>query len=150
MYCQGESSNTTHNSPESSQYFNGGFGFVSGSNTNSQARGSRPTRGFVSQANLPQFQGNGTFQHQRNYHNNGANNGRFNNRPRFNNGSSGRFSENSNYFSGSSSNNGGSNFGAKGGSTWQNWNGNNGSKSALIPECQICNKRGHTAPNCYS
>lgn len=34
-------------------------------------------------------------------------------------------------------------------SSWCNWNNNNGQKSIVIPECQICSKRGHTTPNCY-
>ncbi|KAM1175312.1 hypothetical protein ACFX19_028331 [Malus domestica] len=37
-----------------------------------------------------------------------------------------------------------------GGSKQSNsWNGNTNYKSAISPECQICSRRGHTAPNCY-
>lgn len=81
------------------------------------------------------------FQAHRN--NNGFNGPRFNSRPRYNGNNSGNFNNKSNGgFNGSSGNN-------KGGSTWGNWNGNTGQKSHIIPECQICNKKGRTAPSCY-
>ncbi|XP_070662309.1 uncharacterized protein [Malus domestica] len=96
------------------------------------------------------MQNNANSKNNRSYQNYGGNNGRFNNRPRYNGNNNGRFSGNSNFFARSTSNNGNFNFGFKGGSTWQNWNGNTGSRTTLILECQICNKRGHTAPNCYS
>ncbi|KAB2607785.1 hypothetical protein D8674_010953 [Pyrus ussuriensis x Pyrus communis] len=124
MYCQGESSNASSSqSQRSSQQFSGGYGFVSGANANSQNNTQRPTWGIVSQASLPQFHqhSNANSQHNRSYQNYGGNNGRFNNRPRYNGNNNGRFSGNSNFF-----------------------NGNTGSKPTLIPECQICNKRGHT------
>ncbi|KAM1065653.1 hypothetical protein FF2_020965 [Malus domestica] len=153
MYCHGESSNANSSqSQRSAQQFSGGYGFVSGANANSQNNTQRSTGELVSQAYLPQFhqQNNANSQNNRSYQNYGGHNGRFNNRPRYNGNNNGRFSGNSNFFAGSTNNNGSSNFGSKGGSTWQNWNGNTGSKTTLIPECQICNKRGHTAPNCYS
>lgn len=42
-----------------------------------------------------------------------------------------------------------SNGGSKSGSTWQSWNGNTNYRSSITPECQICSRRGHTAPNCH-
>ncbi|KAM2408029.1 hypothetical protein ACFX1X_027124 [Malus domestica] len=170
MYCQGESSNA-HSSQDqgASQYFSGGYGFVTEATNSSQSTAHRPTGGIVSQASLPHFhqQGNGNFQNNRGYQHNGENNGRFNNRSRYNGNNNGRFSGNSNGFPGGSNSNGfsggsnsngfpgGSNSNgfsgsSKRGSNWQNWNGNSGFKPTLIPECQICHKRGHTATNCYS
>ncbi|XP_050137264.1 uncharacterized protein LOC126613724 [Malus sylvestris] len=170
MYCQGESSNA-HSSQDqrASQYFSSGYGFVTDATNSSQSTAHRPTGGIVSQASLPHFhqQGNGNFQNNRGYQHNGGNNGRFNNRSRYNGNNNGRFSgnsngfprgSNSNGFSGGSNSNGfpgGSNSNgfsgsSKGGSNWQNWNGNSGFKPTLIPECQICHKRGHTTTNCYS
>nr|XP_028964280.1 uncharacterized protein LOC114827033 isoform X2 [Malus domestica] len=38
------------------------------------------------------------------------------------------------------------------GSNYRNsngWNGNTESRTTLHPECQICQRRGHTAPNCF-
>ncbi|KAM0982243.1 hypothetical protein ACFX2A_015487 [Malus domestica] len=152
MYCQGESSNA-HSSQDqgASQYFSGGSGFVTEATNSSQSTAHRPTGGIVSQASLPHFhqQGNGNFQNHRGYQHNGGNNGRFNNRSRYNGNNNGRFSGNSNGFPGGSNSNGFSGS-SKGGSNWQNWNGNSGFKPTLIPECQICHKRGHTATNCYS
>ncbi|KAM1241102.1 hypothetical protein ACFX2J_046339 [Malus domestica] len=39
---------------------------------------------------------------------------------------------------------------SSGGSKQSNsWSGNTNYRSAISPECQICSRRGHTAPNCY-
>ncbi|KAM2523259.1 hypothetical protein PS1_030105 [Malus domestica] len=32
---------------------------------------------------------------------------------------------------------------------WQPWSSNTETRSYIVPECQICSKRGHTAPNCW-
>ncbi|XP_050128554.1 uncharacterized protein LOC126605227 isoform X2 [Malus sylvestris] len=33
--------------------------------------------------------------------------------------------------------------------SWNSWSGNTDTRSNIVPECQICFKRGHTAPNCW-
>ncbi|CAN6696613.1 unnamed protein product [Malus baccata var. baccata] len=39
---------------------------------------------------------------------------------------------------------------SSGGSKQSNsWSGNTNYRSAISPKCQICSRRGHTAPNCY-
>ncbi|CAN6725267.1 unnamed protein product [Malus baccata var. baccata] len=132
-FYQGESS-TTCASRQSYQgdYSNGGVGYVG---QFPRSNGTRPSGGHFSQGNLSQ-----QFQAQRN--NNGSNGFRFNSRPRYNGHNTGNFNNRSIGGFGFSGSN-------KGGSTWGNWNGNNGERSHIIPECQICNKMGHTAPNCY-
>ena len=60
---------------------------------------------------------------------------------------------NNNNFRGKSFNSGGS-FNYYSGGSRQNgnntWSGNTNTRTNVTVECQICNKRGHTAPNCYS
>ncbi|XP_050109732.1 uncharacterized protein LOC126588666 isoform X1 [Malus sylvestris] len=60
------------------------------------------------------------------------------------NGYSGNSYGNGGSFSGNGSSNGSSN-----GYSKTNWAGNTNFKSSVSPECQICSRRRHTAPNCY-
>ncbi|KAM1980113.1 hypothetical protein ACFX15_036760 [Malus domestica] len=39
--------------------------------------------------------------------------------------------------------------GRQNGGHWQSWSGNTETRPTIIPECQICSKRGHTTPNCW-
>ncbi|CAN6719420.1 unnamed protein product [Malus baccata var. baccata] len=127
---QGESSNSQRFNGSSS--FNGGFGFA----------------------------GNGgrSFQQRSNFNNNRRFNGPNNNTRSYSN-----FGNRSYGFSdsnGSNSSNGsvdnqkgqyGSSNNLPGGSSFRqgsNWHGNTNYKAAISPECQICSRRGHTAPNC--
>ncbi|CAN6560859.1 unnamed protein product [Malus baccata var. baccata] len=128
---QGESSHSQRFNGSSS--FNGGFGFT----------------------------GNGgrSFQQRSNFNNNRRFNGPNNNTRSYSN--FGNRSYGFNDSNGSTSSNGsvdnqkgqyGSSSTLPGGSGFRqgsNWNGNTNYKAAISPECQICSRRGHTAPNCY-
>lgn len=115
-------------------FHDGGFGFVS---QNQRHNGSGPSGGGFNQANIPpQFHSN----------RNNGNGQRYNSRPRFNGRNGFNFGYNNR---GSGYGNSGGSFQNKGGSSWTNWNGNTSQKSAIIHECQICNKYGHIVPNCY-
>ncbi|KAM1541869.1 hypothetical protein ACFX15_011235 [Malus domestica] len=90
-------------------------------------------------------QNRGSFNNTRNSYGNNASKPYFGNKNKGSNSSfsdSGRNSQSS--FNGQSSNGG-----SKGSSNWQNWNGNTTYRSSITPECQICSRRGHTAPNCH-
>ncbi|XP_050130691.1 uncharacterized protein LOC126607212 isoform X1 [Malus sylvestris] len=146
-FYQGESSNTGANRQvhygglltQNGSNFNGNVGFVgqyqrssgynyngiAGNSYNGNAGGNKKFGGF-----------NGPRNNYRPWNNAGYNGG---------NGSNGGFSGSSGSYqskNGSSSRGSSSNF-------WSNLNGNNGQRSNVIPECQICSKRGHTAPNCF-
>ncbi|XP_070666954.1 uncharacterized protein [Malus domestica] len=166
MYCEGESSMTG----VTRQIFLGGS---SNSGANGQVyQGESSTHndthyngnvGFVGQyqRQFGNHNGNAGFvgQYQRPSGNNGGYNGgqqfnfnrnRNNFRPRFNGG----FNVGNRNNGGSSGSSGDyqSKNGSSGGSvsgSWTNWNGNSGQKPNVIPECQICGKRGHTTPNCF-
>ncbi|XP_050113615.1 uncharacterized protein LOC126591940 [Malus sylvestris] len=143
MVVQGERSN--------SQRFQGGYEHGESSNSNRDFyHGSQSNvtggSGYVGTANR-------SFQQR--------NNGQNNYSRRFNNGNN-----NSKSYSGSYGNRNGNSYDGNGSSTYsgngkqsQNgnfwntrtnyWNGNTNYKSSVSPECQICSRRGHTAPNCY-
>ncbi|TQE06587.1 hypothetical protein C1H46_007829 [Malus baccata] len=57
------------------------------------------------------------------------------------------------YYGGSQRNNGGYKYnkdrGNNGGSNQGGWTGNIDSRFNMQPECHICQRRGHTAPNCF-
>lgn len=157
MYCQGESSNSggyngfhDHNTSNGRQFYHG-----ESSNSGGQVSShSTENYGFVGQYNIsnPRGHSSGSFSqahipqqyksHRPNSNNGGSNGSRYNSRSRFNGGFNTRHNGNNGFSSSSGSN-------SKWGSSWNNWNGNTGQKSHVIPECQICSKRGHTAPNCY-
>ena len=125
MYIQGNSSNT-HGSQGNAQ------GYEQGESSNVQ-----------------RSQG-------RNNYNGGNNNMRYNfNNKKFSGGYNGG---NNNYMSYSTFRNNGkgvqnggsqSSFSGNGSKQGNNWNGDTNYRNAISPECQICSRRGHTAPNCY-
>ncbi|CAN6677579.1 unnamed protein product [Malus baccata var. baccata] len=111
----------------SSMYNNGA------SSSNSSANESSRTGGVITATPLPQQMSLFPQQYQPSTQFNGT-------QQRFNNGGQSR--GNNNYRSG---------FRGK----WSNyrnsngWNGNIESRTTLHPECQICQRMGHTAPNCF-
>ncbi|XP_050156538.1 uncharacterized protein LOC126630449 [Malus sylvestris] len=148
MFCQGETSQTGANrnfyQGESSNtgaqrgFQSNGFGFVGHSQ---RSNGNGSTGGHFSQGSIP-------HQFHSNRSNGGFNGQRYHSRPRFN-GGNGTTNRGNGGFSGNGSFSGNNQFHSKEGSNWNHWNGYSGQKSGIIPECQICNKRGHTAPNYY-
>ncbi|XP_050118277.1 uncharacterized protein LOC126595923 isoform X1 [Malus sylvestris] len=135
---QGESS--THNDT----HYNGNVGFVG--QYQRQFGNHNGNAGFVGQYQRPSgnnggYNGGQQFNFNRNRNNFRPRfNGGFNVGNRNNGGSSGSLG-------GYQSKNGSSSGSVSG--SWTNWNGNSGQKPNVIPECQICGKRGHTTPNCF-
>ncbi|CAN6585835.1 unnamed protein product [Malus baccata var. baccata] len=131
---QGESSNAQKlNGPGN---FNGGSGFAANGGRSFQQRSN-----FNNNSNR---RNNGNFNNSRSYSNFGNRSSGFSD----SNGSGGGFNgsvdnqkgsygSSSNFSSGSGFNQGSS------------WHGNTNYKYGISPECQICSRRGHTAPNCY-
>ncbi|TQE10007.1 hypothetical protein C1H46_004429 [Malus baccata] len=165
MYCEGESSTAGVTKPIYHGEFSRGGEHRQmhlGESSTQNGPHYNENTGFVGQVQRSSgnYSGNNGFMghNQRPFGNTGGYNGgqqykfnrnRNNFRPRFNGGYSGN--RNNGGFSGSSggfqSKNGSSCGGSSG--SWFNWNGNSGQKSSVIPECQICSKRGHIAPNCF-
>ena len=90
-------------------------------------------------------QNRGSFNSNRNSYDNNPSKPYFGNK---NKGSNSNFSDQGRN-SQSSFNGQSLNGGSKNGSNWQSWNGNTNYRSSITPECQICSRRGHTAPNCH-
>ncbi|CAN6581481.1 unnamed protein product [Malus baccata var. baccata] len=143
MYMNGESSNArgpqgsfqnfeqgeSSNSQRYQGGFNGGSGFAGNGGRSFQQRS-----GFN---NNRRFNGNNNSSNSRSYSN-------FGNRSYGSNGLTDNNKGSQNYYSGSNNFSGENGF--KQGS---GWTGNTNYKSTVSPECQICSRRGHTAPNCY-
>ncbi|XP_050137550.1 uncharacterized protein LOC126613960 [Malus sylvestris] len=150
MYSHGESSNA---GSQHGQTFNGNYGglrFYPGESSNAGAQQGQNFNGgsfgFVGQNQRSNGNGQANISQQFHSNRNNGNSQRYNSRSRFNGGNGFHFGSTNR---GNGYGNSGGNFQNKGGSNWSTWTGNSGQKSAIIPECQICNKRGHTAPNCY-
>ncbi|TQD69633.1 hypothetical protein C1H46_044833 [Malus baccata] len=143
MYMNGESSNArgpqgsfqnfeqgeSSNSQRYQGGFNGGSGFAGNGGRSFQQRS-----GFN---NNRRFNGNNNSSNSRSYSN-------FGNRSYGSNGLTDNKKGSQNYYSGSNNFSGENGF--KQGS---GWTGNTNYKSTVSPECQICSRRRHTAPNCY-
>ncbi|CAN6700355.1 unnamed protein product [Malus baccata var. baccata] len=127
--------------------------YVQGNGSNTQgSQGNTPSYEQWESSNAQRSQG-------RNNYNCGNNNRRFNGN-NFNNRkfSSGYNGGNNNYRSystfrnnGKGVQNGGSQsyFSSNGSKQGNTWNGDTNYKNVIFPECQICSRKGHTAPNCY-
>ncbi|CAN6680338.1 unnamed protein product [Malus baccata var. baccata] len=124
----------------------GASGYQGGESSNIGANDYQGRYGFTS-SNQRTFnsQNIGSFNSHRNSYGSNASKPYFGNK---NKGSNNTFSDpgrnSQSSFNGQSSNGG-----SKNGSNWQNWNGNTTYRSSITPECQICSRRCHTAPNCH-
>ncbi|XP_050120544.1 uncharacterized protein LOC126597757 [Malus sylvestris] len=146
---QGESSNAQRfQEDQFSNGFQGGSGFMGHGN-----RGLHPQQRDNNYSNR-KFAGGNNYS-------SGSNNSQFysggNNVGNRSGGNGGNFSGNNNYSTrGNSYSTGGNSSGgnnrnsfSSNGSNIGKWNGNPSFKVGVSPECQICSRRGHTAPNCY-
>ncbi|CAN6726303.1 unnamed protein product [Malus baccata var. baccata] len=139
MYVRGDSTHDQGSESSHSQRFNGSSSFNGGFG----------------------FAGNGgrSFQQRSNFNNNRRFNGPNNNTrsySNFGNRSYGFSDSNGSNSSNESVDNQKGQYGSSnnlpGGSGFRqgsNWHGNTNYKAAISLECQICSRRGHTAPNCY-
>ncbi|KAM1454643.1 hypothetical protein EV1_004084 [Malus domestica] len=124
----------------------GASGYQGGESSNIRATDYQGGYGFTgSNQRIFPSQNRGSFNSNRNSYGNNVSKPYFGNK---NKGSNNTFSDpgrnSQSSFNGQSSNGG-----SKGSSNWQNWNGNTTYRSLITPECQICSRRGHTAPNCH-
>ncbi|KAM1185124.1 hypothetical protein ACFX2G_014768 [Malus domestica] len=142
MYMNGDNNNGHTGSYQANGSYHGGSstiganGFQGSQSSNIGSNGYQGRNGFIGSNQRP-FQNRGSFNRGLKPYFGNKNKG-------LNGGFSDQGSSSQSGFNGQSSNGG-----SKNGLSWQSWNGNTNFKSSISPECLICSRRGHTAPNCH-